>query len=81
MVYVTSDSYADEVKKIFDSLYFEPVEIPMVDVHKLLHEYEFKLNDIYAYCSQEDDIIKQYKYISVFDDMYYLSGFVQASQV
>ena len=60
MVYVTSDSYADEVKKIFDSLYFEPVEIPMVDVHKLLHEYEFKLNDVYAYCSQEDDIIKQY---------------------
>ena len=81
MVYVTSDSYADEVKKIFDSLYFEPVEIPMVDVHRLLHEYEDKLNDVYAYCEQEDEIIKQYKYISIFEDKYYLSGFVKAADV
>lgn len=81
MVYVTSDSYAKEVAKIFQSLYFEPMEIPPVDVHRLLHQYEDQLNDIFAYCSQRNEIISQYKYVSIFDEKYLLSGFVQASQV
>lgn len=81
MVYVTSDSYAEEVAKIFQSLYFEPMEIPPVDVHRLLHQYEDQLNDIFAYCSQRNEIISQYKYVSIFDEKYLLSGFVQASQV
>ncbi|MEE8808237.1 MAG: V-type ATPase 116kDa subunit family protein [Lactimicrobium sp.] len=81
MVYVTSDSYAEEVEKIFQSLYFEPMEIPAVDVHRLLHQYEDQLNDCFAYCSQRDEIISQYKYVSIFDEKYLLSGFVQASQV
>lgn len=81
MVYVTSDSYAEEVAKIFQSLYFEPMEIPPVDVHRLLHQYEDQLNDIFAYCSQRNEIISQYKCVSIFDEKYLLSGFVQASQV
>lgn len=81
MVYVTSDSYADEVHKIFDSLYFEPIEIPSIDVHKLLHEYEDRLNDINAYCRDEDLLISDYQYVSNFEDRYLLSGFVRASEI
>lgn len=81
MAYVTSDSYADQVANIFKSLYFEPMEIPNVDVHRLLHEYEDKLNDLWAYCSQENEIISRYKYISVFDKKQVLSGFVTADSV
>lgn len=81
MVYVTSDSYAEEVRKIFESLYFEPIAIPTIDVHKLLHEYEDRLNDINAYCCQEDMLISDYQYISEFEDRYCLSGFVKASDV
>ncbi len=81
MVYVTSDSYAEEVRKIFDSLYFEEMEIPLIDVHKLLHEYEDRLNDINAYCKEEDVLIKDYQYIAQFEDKFYLSGFVKAKEV
>ena len=81
MVYVTSDSYAEEVHKIFDSLYFEPIEIPSIDVHKLLHEYEDKLNDINAYCKEEDVLICDYQYVCEYEDKFTLSGFVKASDV
>lgn len=81
MVYVTSDSYAEEVHKIFDSLYFEPIEIPAIDVHKLLHEYEDKLNDINAYCKEENVLICDYQYICEYDEKFTLSGFVKAADV
>ena len=81
MVYVTSDSYAEEVRKIFESLYFEEMEIPAIDVHKLLDEYEDRLNDIYAWCVQRSAVIQSYRYVAQFDDRYILSGFVQADNM
>jgi V/A-type H+-transporting ATPase subunit I len=38
MVIVSSDSYASKVHKIFKDLYFEPMEIPSVDIHQLLEK-------------------------------------------
>lgn len=79
MVYVTSDSYADEVNNIFRSLYFEPVQIPMFDVHEKLHCYEDRLNEFYAYCASEDEIISKYQYIRAYRGQYELAGFIKAS--
>jgi V/A-type H+-transporting ATPase subunit I len=81
MVYVTSDSFAGEVKKIFDSLYFEPMEIPSVDVNRLLSEYKERLDDIYAWCSYHNRIIEDYRYVAQFDDKYVFAGFVRADEL
>lgn len=79
MVYVTSDSYISKVNKIFQDLYFEPIDIPDVDVHKLLDQYKDKIDDVYTYCTIEDEVHKLYPYVAVLDDKkYILSGFVKA---
>ena len=80
MVYVTSDSYAQKVRKIFQDLYFEPIEIPAVDVHRLMEEYRDKINDVYAYCDQEDMICSMYPDVAVLDSKMIVSGFIQADQ-
>lgn len=81
LVYVTSDSYAAEIQKIFESLYFEPIEIPAIDVQKLLETYRDKLNDVYAYCCERDAVVTDYRYAVQFDKKYCVSGFVKASDV
>ena len=81
MVYVTSDSYASKVKKIFDSLYFEPIEIPAVDVHKLLDQYAGQIDDVYTFCTEQNEIHELYPYVAVLDKKNILSGFVRADDV
>lgn len=81
MIIVTSDSYAAEVKKIFESLYFEPMEIPAYDVHKMLEEYKERLDDVYAWCLYRSRIIENYRYVAKFKDDCVFSGFVQAADV
>ena len=80
MVYVTSDSYAQKVRKIFQDLYFEPIEIPAVDVHRLMEEYRERINDVYAYCEQEDGVCSMYPDVAVLDSKMIVSGFIQADQ-
>ena len=80
MVYVTSDSYAQKVKKIFQELYFEPIDIPSVDVHRLMEDYRDRINDVYAYCNREDEICSMYPDVAVLDEKMILSGFIQADE-
>ena len=68
MLYVTSDSYVDKVRKIFKDLYFEPIDIPMID-------------DIYAFCNEENSVHELYPYIAEINEKYLLSGFVKEDEV
>lgn len=81
MVYVTSDSYAQKVKKIFQDLYFEPIDIPAVDVHRLMEEYRDKINDVYAWCDQKDEVCSMYQDVAVLESKMIISGFIPADQM
>lgn len=81
MLYVTSDSYVDKVRKIFKDLYFEPIDIPMIDVKKQLEHYKDQIDDIYAYCNEENSVHELYPYIAEINEKYLLSGFVKADEV
>lgn len=81
MLYVTSDSYVDKVRKIFKDLYFEPIDIPMIDVKKQLEHYKDQIDDIYAFCNEENSVHKLYPYIAEINEKYLLSGFVKADEV
>lgn len=81
MLYVTSDSYVDKVRKIFKDLYFEPIDIPMIDVKKQLEKYHEKIDDIYTFCYEENNVHELYPYVAEINDQYLLSGFVKADEV
>lgn len=81
MLYVTSDSYVDKVRKIFKDLYFEPIDIPMIDVKKQLEHYKDQIDDIYAFCNEENGVHELYPYIAEINEKYLLSGFVKADEV
>ena len=81
MVYVTSDTYAEHIAKIFESLYFEPIEIPSVDIHRLLAEYKDRLQDVYAFCHLHTELYSMYPYIAIIDEKQILSGFVKADDL
>lgn len=81
MLYVTSDSYVDKVRKIFKDLYFEPIDIPMIDVKKQLEHYKDQIDDIYAFCHEENSVHELYPYIAEINEKYLLSGFVKADEV
>lgn len=81
MLYVTSDSYVDNVRKIFKDLYFEPIDIPMIDVKKQLEHYKDQIDDIYAFCNEENSVHELYPYIAEINEKYLLSGFVKADEV
>ena len=81
MLYVTSDSYVDKVRKIFKDLYFEPIDIPMIDVKKQLEHYKDQIDDSYAFCNEENSVHELYPYIAEINEKYLLSGFVKADEV
>jgi V/A-type H+-transporting ATPase subunit I len=81
MVIVSSDSYADKVHKIFKDLFFEPMEIPSVDIHQLLESYGEEIDDMYTYVSNQNEIHNLYPYIAILKDQYTLNGFVKADEV
>ena len=81
MLYVTSDSYVYKVRKIFKDLYFEPIDIPMIDVKKQLEHYKDQIDDIYAFCNEENSVHELYPYIAEINEKYLLSGFVKADEV
>lgn len=81
MLYVTSDSYVDKVRKIFKDLYFEPIDIPLINVKEQLEKYHEQIDDIYSFCVEENSVHELYPYVAEIDGKYILSGFVQESQV
>lgn len=78
MLYVTSDSYVDRVRKIFKDLYFEEMDIPLIDVKKQLEKYHEQIDDIYAFCYEENHIHELYPYVAEIDGRYVMSGFIKA---
>jgi V/A-type H+-transporting ATPase subunit I len=79
MIIVTSDSYQERIHKIFQDLYFEEMEIPDVDVHRLLKEYGDQINDVYTWALQRSEIHDLYSYVAQIDGKNMLSGFVRAA--
>jgi len=74
--YITSDNYYKEVKKIFDSLFFEEIKIPPFDVNNVICFYNDKINQIYTYCNYRHELLRLYKYVAVIEDHYVVSGFI-----
>lgn len=81
MVYATSDSYMDKINKIFKDLYFEPIDLPDIDVQKELKNHSAELDDVYTYCTEMNGIRELYSYIAVLDKKNILSGFVRAEDL
>lgn len=74
--YVCSKSDVKEAHKILNNLYFEPVRIPDLDVHKVVDEYYQKINDVYNYCYLNYEIRKLYDYVSIIGNKYIICGYV-----
>lgn len=81
VAYVTSNTFVKEVKRIFDSLYFEEIKIPIIDTHRILVEYADAVDDMVAFLKYRYDLMKLYKYVGVVDGNYVLAGFVSEQDV
>lgn len=87
VLYVASDTYYGEVKELFESLFFEEIRIPDIDVKKIAEEYGERIQDIYAYCLDNDNLYQLHQYCVVYEDeetdekTYEISGFMPADKV
>ncbi len=81
LVYVTSDTYAGKTAKIFESLFFEPMQIPNFDIHERVEQCRLKMVDMYSYCVRQSSICNMYPYVAILDQKHILSGFMKASDV
>lgn len=81
IAYATSNTYVKETLKTLESLFFEPIDIPEINVKKVIEEYRQQIIDVYAYCELQNTICKLYDYVAQFDDKYVISGFVPLSKV
>ena len=79
--YETSSTYYKEVKQIFESLYFEELAIPPVDVNNIICRYNDKINEIYTYCNYRYELLRLYKYVGVMGDDYVVSGFIPKDRI
>ncbi len=81
VVVATSNTFYGEVRRLLNSLFFEEIKIPNIDVNKVISEYKDRLEDIYAYCSYNDNLYHLYDYVTIMDDKdYTLSGFIPAAK-
>ena len=71
-----SATYYQEVYDILDSLYFEDLRIPTVDINELVGNYLDEISTLYTYCNYRNDLLKLYKYVRIVDNRYVVSGFV-----
>lgn len=81
IVYVTSNSFAKEVKKIWDTLYFEKIIIPAVDRKKIVCQFSDTLGNMLGFTKNRVDIVDYYQYIAIIDDKYTLNGFVRERDI
>lgn len=79
--YVTANSFAKDVRKFMDSLFFEEIRIPEIDGKKILAQYSDALTDVYSYCEHYNELYKLYRYITQYEEDYVLSGFVPMKEV
>ena len=81
IVYAASNTYFADARRLLNSLFFEEIRIPNIDVHRVIEEYCDILKDIYAYCELNDSLHRLYDYVVIYDDNYVLSGFTPESEV
>ena len=81
VVVATSNTFYGDVRKLLNSLFFEEIRIPNIDVHEVISRYEERLEDIYAFCLRNDELYHLYDYVTIMDDKdYTLSGFIPANK-
>lgn len=81
LVYVTSDTYAAKTERIFQSLFFEPIPIPKIDLRARLAQSQAEMDDLYSYCLQQAEIYSLYPYVIVLNSKQVLAGFVKEEDV
>ena len=74
--YATSITYLKEVKQILESLFFEELPLPPVDVDNIVCVYNDKINEMYTYCNYRYELQRLYKYVGLIDDHYVVTGFI-----
>ena len=81
VVVATSNTFYGEARRLLNSLYFEEIRIPNIDVNKVIAQYKDRLEDIYAFCSENDNLYHLYEYVTIMNDKdYVLSGFIPADK-
>ena len=82
ILFATSKTFYGESMKILNSLFFEEIAIPSIDVKSVIAKYQDKLNDIYSFCAKNNTIYHLYDYVVwEEEDKYSISGFVPADKV
>ena len=59
--------------------YFSNIKIEVMPLK--MEEYRERINDVYAYCEQEDGVCSMYPDVAVLDSKMIVSGFIQADQL
>ena len=75
----TSDGYYKQTIDILQTLFFELIDIPMVDRKAYAEKYRCELNELYAYCLNGSAKTKLHNYILKDDETYNCYGFVAES--
>lgn len=81
VLYTTSAAFSRQINKIFDSLYLERISIPNIDVKKVVQKYSEKLNDVYTFCSINDELHQLHQYVLIMDEKHVVCGFVPEGKV
>lgn len=75
--YITLKQDEQEIDRMFDSLYFEPISIPKLDADEVVHACELEMIQIYGFIKKKASIYKQYKYVAAFDETMMITGFIK----
>lgn len=81
VLYATSNTFFPKIKKIFNSLFLENINIPDIDIEKVRSFYKDKLNDIYNYCYLNNELYKLHKYVLIMDNKHVICGFVPENKI
>lgn len=81
IAYATSLTYLKQVKQILDSLYFEELPLPPVDVDNIVCIYNDKINEMYTYCNYRYELLRLYKYVGLIEGVYTVSGFIPKDRI
>lgn len=74
--YATSHTYYKEVRQILDSLFFEELALPPVDVDNIVCRYNEMINEVYTYCNYRYELLRLYKFVGLIDGLYIITGFI-----
>lgn len=76
ILYICLEQDEAEIDKMFDSLFFEPIPIPLVDEEEIVHACEIDMMYIYGFVKKQDALYRLFKYVATFDEDLVLSGFI-----